>query len=262
MPTPFDEVIEKIKERGYHNQRLEDHSDIVGNRILSDLKNRCEALKKDFDENDVRCWPNVNAPGARGRKIDLLIGEPDANGEPDLGNIRICVENKSVITAHRNSYARFDDLNETLQVIHRVKSEAIIVATILVGIADRYLNVPDRIKPRYKHKEEDFDSKVLPRLSHGDQTLWDEFDYAISENRANDAARTIEKFRTLPVRNPGQTHQMGFDFLLFAPVFVDNVNEPYLARTNPFNINIDVDYSNMLTIMCRAYIARWHFSTI
>jgi len=259
MPTPFDEVIVKIKERGYHNQRLEEHSDIVGNGILSDLISSCSPLKKDFDDNTVKSWLNVHAPGARGRKIDLLIGEPDSNGDPDLNNIRICVENKSVITAHRNSYARFDDLNETLQVIHRVKSEAVIVATILVGLAGRYLNVSDRIKPLYKGKEEEFRTQILPRLSRGDLQLWEQFPSAMSTNRSNDPAKTIEKFKTLPVRNPGHTHQMGFDFLLFAPVFIDNVNEPYIARDNPFGINIDSDYSNMLAIICKAYISRWHF---
>jgi hypothetical protein len=259
MPTPFDEVIEKIKERGYHNQRLEEHSDIVGNGILSDLISSCGPLKKDFDENKVKSWLNVHAPGARGRKIDLLIGEPDPNGDPDLNNIRICIENKSVITAHRNSYARFDDLNETLQVIHRVKSEAVIVATVLVGLAERYLNVSDRIKPQYKGKEADFKNQILPLLSHGDPKLWEQFSVAVSSNRTNDPAKTIKKFKTLPVRNPGQTHQMGFDFLLVVPIFIDNVNEPYIARENPFGINIDSDYSNMLAIICKAYLARWHF---
>ena len=34
MTTPFDEVIEQIKSRGFHNQRLEDHSDIVSDCSL------------------------------------------------------------------------------------------------------------------------------------------------------------------------------------------------------------------------------------
>jgi hypothetical protein len=38
MTTPFDAVLEQIKLRGFHNQRLEDHSDIVSEGVLSDLR--------------------------------------------------------------------------------------------------------------------------------------------------------------------------------------------------------------------------------
>jgi hypothetical protein len=58
----------------------------------------------------ITSWLNVRTPGARNRKIDLLAGEADTGGKPDLEKLRFCVENKSVITAHRNLYARFDDL--------------------------------------------------------------------------------------------------------------------------------------------------------
>src|SRR3989442_11239341 len=58
------------------------------------------------------------------RSIDLLVGEPRADGNsPDLAKSRIFVENKSVVTAHRNKDARYDDLNESLQVLHRERSE-------------------------------------------------------------------------------------------------------------------------------------------
>ena len=65
--------------------------------------------------------------------MDLLIGEPDAAGNPDLKKVRICIENKSVITAHRNRDARFDDLYEVLQDLHGIKSEIIMGATVMVG---------------------------------------------------------------------------------------------------------------------------------
>jgi hypothetical protein len=112
MTTPFDEVIEQIERRGFHNQRLEDHSDIVSGGILTDLRQRCDPFAADFSTDRIRAWKNVRTPGARNRKIDLLVGEPDAAGEADLDRLRFCMENKSVITAHRNLYARFDDLNE------------------------------------------------------------------------------------------------------------------------------------------------------
>jgi len=46
---------------------------------------------------------------------------------------------------------------------------------------------------------------------------------------------------------------------LIAPLHVDNVNPPRLCRDNPFAINIDAEYDKMLTTICRAYEARWHF---
>ena len=80
MTTPFDEVIEQIKHRGFHNQRLEDHSDIVSGGILKDLGQRCDSFAADFSTDKIQAWKNVRTPGARNRKIDLLVGEPNAGG--------------------------------------------------------------------------------------------------------------------------------------------------------------------------------------
>jgi hypothetical protein len=110
MTTPFDEVIEQIRSRGFHNQRLEDHSDTVSDGILRDLRRRCDSFAADFSRHKIQSWKNVRTPGARNRKIDLLVGEPDVREGPDPDRLRFCVENKSVVTAHRNLYARFDDL--------------------------------------------------------------------------------------------------------------------------------------------------------
>lgn len=122
---------------------------------------------------------NVNAPGDRGRRIDLFVGEPAADGSsPDLEKVRVVIENKSVITAHRNRTNRFDDLKKALESIHGVKKEAIIVATIMVGLADRVLNIPDQVKKRYKDQVRRFENRILPRLSSGDQSLWKEFNWS------------------------------------------------------------------------------------
>ncbi len=261
MTTPFDHVIEGVRRRGFHNQRLEGHSDLVSEGILKDLQERCAPFAHDLSDGTIKSWKNVRTPGARNRKIDLLVGEPDQQGSPDLNQLRICVENKSVITAHRNLYARFDDLNEALQVLHRAKSEAILVATVIVGVAERVLNVPDKIKPRFRKNDAEFIANVLPRLSAGDQTLWDEFEWAISVNRPGDAAKTISRFRQLPTRPPGHTHVLGYDYVLVVPVFIDNVNPPRIPEARaPESLGIDVEreYHAMLDHICKAYNARWH----
>jgi hypothetical protein len=147
-------------------------------------------------------------------------------------------------------------LNQSLKVLHGAKPEAVKVATIMVGVAERVLNVPDRIKPMLQPDE--FTSKVLPRLSSGDESLWTEFPHAISRNRPDDARKTIEKFRRLPQRQPAHTHVEGYDYVLLVPVNIDNVNPPTVARTNSLGIHIEQEYQTMLERICTAYTARWH----
>ncbi|MCK6554295.1 hypothetical protein L6Q96_06865 [Candidatus Binatia bacterium] len=258
MRTPFDEVVEQIRVSGFHNHRREAHSDTVSRGIIADLTGECEVLRADLEADRVRCWLNVRTPGARQRKIDLLVTEPTPAGEPDLDAVRICVENKSVVTAHRNRDARFDDLNEALQVLHRVKSEAVLVATVIVGVADRVLNVPDRIKPMFRGRAGEFKEHILPRLSTGDQRLWTEFPLAVSANKPDDPAKTVAKFRQLPRRPPGLTHVVGYDYVLVVPAHIDNVNPPTIARDNALGIDVDAEYEVLLAQMCKAYKARWH----
>ena len=272
--TPFDKVVDEIKNRRYHNHRLEVHSDIVSAGIYQDLLVGCEALRKDVETGVIRQWLNVRAPGARERKIDLFIGqslestqEPDlfigqsllqSTQEPDIKKLRICVENKSVITAHRNRDARFDDLNEALQVVYAAKSEAVIVATILVGVATKVLNIPDQVKKLYKGRHDEFKRTILPRLSSGDQTLWNDFSWAVSVNKPNDPAETVRKLRMLPTRRPGHTHICAYDYVLIVPVLIDNVNPPELAIHNELGIEVREEYWKMISTMCKAYTARWH----
>jgi len=261
MTTPFDAVIDQIKHRGFHNQRLEDHSDVVSKEILKDLRERCAPFGADYAAGKITSWLNVRTPGARNRKIDLLVGEADVSGKPNLEKLRFCVENKSVVTAHRNRYARFDDLNEALQVLHHAKAEAVLVATVIIGVADRVLNVPDRVKTLYRKNLREFNNRIVLRLSSGEESLWEEFAWAVSINRAGDSARTLEKFRELPTRSPGHTHVVGYDYVLLVPAFMDNVNPPYIPKPNdPLSLGIDVqhEYDAMLEMICKAYTARWH----
>jgi len=258
MTTPFDKMIKDVNKRRYHNHRLQSHSNIVSLGILEDLLKNCPSFKEDFESGIINRWINVHTPGARQRKIDLLIGQQLPDGEPDLHKMRICLENKSVITAHRNRDARFDDLNESLQVLHRVQPETILLATVLVGTCEKVLNVPDGVKKLFRKNKDDFNMKVLPRLSSGDQMLWEEFDGAVSENSLTDPEKTVDKFRQLQIREPSHTHKIGYDFLMLVPVEIDNVNPPKIARRNNLGIDIDKDYQLMLEHVCKTYKARWH----
>jgi hypothetical protein len=257
MNTPFDQTIDDIRTRGFHNHRLEDHSGTVSRGILRDLRATCEPFRQDFTAGLIREWLDFPSPGGRSRKLDLVVAEPDEDATgPDLAHLRLCVENKSVVTAHRNRTNRYDDLSDVLGALHQKKPDAILVATVLVGVAENVLNVPDRVRPFVP--PEDFIGRVLPRLSTGDQTLWAEFPHAVSRNRPRDAARTVEKSRELPTRPPGRTDLVAYDYVLLVPVFIDNVCPPRVERDNALGIDVDAEYSRMLDRICKAYTARWH----
>lgn len=98
-----------------------------------------------------------------------------------------------MITAHRNRTNRYDDLSDLVGVLHRTRPEAVLVATVLIGLAEKVLNVPDRVKPFLSREK--FEKRVLPRLSSGDESLWEEFPRAVSRNRRGDPERTVEKLR-------------------------------------------------------------------
>ena len=260
MWTAFDDMIDAISQRRYHNHRREEHSNLVAEGIWADLLRSCPELAEDYEADRVTYWVNVPAPGLQERKADLLVGEIDAQtSEPDLSRVRICMENKSVITAHRNKNERFRDLNNFVSEVQTARQEAIVIGTVVVGTARRVLNVPDRIKPLFKRRPHEFTSSVLPRLSSGDEALWVEFDSAVSENRPNDPAKTVKYFLGLPTRNPAGTHGIGFDALLIVPAHIDNVGPPSLARDNALDIDIDGDYERMLNTVSKAYRARFHF---
>ena len=259
MNTPFDRVIRRIVERGYHNHRKEEHSDIASMGIWDDLRDHSSEINSDYGMGRIDHWLNRPAPDLQRRRADLLVCEIDEQTDvPDLSRVRICLENKSVVTAHRNKGERFRDLDNFRSEVQQRRREAIVLGTVMIGTAKRYLNVPDRISPLYKNRPEEFGQTILPRLSTGDETLWDDFDFAISENRPDDAKKTLDHFRSLPTRTPNLTHQAGFDYLLIVPVHIDNVNPPRIDRDNNLGLDVDEEYSNFLETIRRAYVARWH----
>lgn len=258
MNTPFDKAIESVRSAGYHNHRLETHSDIVSDGIYEDLLRTCAAFRTDVEGGKVSVWKNVSSPGDRERRVDLFVGEPDASGQPNIGKCRIAIENKSVITAHRNRTNRFDDLKKVVAAIQEERPEALLIATVLIGLAGRVLNIPDQVHKFYRGREDDFDREVRPRLSTGDETLFEEFNWAISNNRASEPEKTLELFRTLPTRGSAQTHLTAYDSVLLVPVWIDNVHPPQLPRPNPLGIDVDAEYAEFLERTCKAYTARWH----
>lgn len=257
MITPADRVVERILQDRYHDHRSARHSDIICNHFILDLLKQCPALANDIESAKVEYRLNVDVSGLT-HKVDLMIYEvDDMNTDPALERARLCMENKSVITAHgKNRKNRQSDLSDFANLLQAKKPEAIVLGHVLVGTGIQYVNIPDAVKRKCQILDIDFDVDVLPRLSSGDQKLWEEF--GTKPNSVDAATKTIEMMGTLPVKEKGFTHELGFDFLLIEPVFVDNINPPRVERENPFGINIDAQYEEMLKRTCRAYASRWH----
>jgi hypothetical protein len=222
-----------------------------------DLVKQCPALANDIESAKVMYRLNVDVPGLT-HKVDLMIYEvDDIDDDPALERARLCMENKSVITAHgKNRKNRQSDLSDFVNLLQAKKPEAIVLGHVLVGTGIQYVNIPDAVKRKCQILEIDFERDVLPRLSSGDHKLWAEF--GTKPNSDDAASKRIEMMRTLPVKEKGFTHELGFDFLLIEPIFIDNVNPPRVERENSFGINIDSQYEDMLSRTCRAYTSRWH----
>jgi hypothetical protein len=110
VSTPFDTVISDIAAAGYHNHRLEAHSDTVSNGIVSDLTAFCDVFRTDLESGVIKTWLNVSAPGDRLRKADLLIGEPGPEGEPpkkpNIGTKRPDIGTKRPYFRTKRPYSR------------------------------------------------------------------------------------------------------------------------------------------------------------
>jgi hypothetical protein len=102
----------------------------------------------------------------------MIYEVDDINDEPALERARLCMENKSVITAHgKNRKNRQSDLSDFVNLLQTKKPEAIVLGHVLVGTGIQYVNIPDAVKRQCQILKIDFDCDVLPRLSSGDQKL-------------------------------------------------------------------------------------------
>lgn len=291
--TPFDEHADRANAVGFHNHRDNSHSDIISDGLVSGLREVCPSLRRHLDAGTVGCWKNQPNPWGRKRNTDLVIADPLKSSlpatlpptpypsqgaasmrgaKPDNTRVRIVIEHKSVITAHRNRSARHDDLNN-LSKEAAGESRVVVAATVMVGMAARVLNVPDRIMPRYyaqsersgrlvrKLDEERFNREVLARLRAHDPKLLNDFPDAVSYNTPRDIEDTLAKFGTLRLRPPDDRTKPGLDALLLVPVYYDNVGPARVARDNPYDINVDAAYQAFLQRIAGDYDRIWSGST-
>ncbi len=178
------------------------------------------------------------------------------NRRPDLTHLRLCVENKSVVTAHRNRTNRYDDLSDVSGVLHRNKPDAILVATVIVGIAENVLNVPDRVKPFVS--PERFHRTSPAEAFHGRRYFCGLSSHGCQPQPSADPKRTGEKFRELPTASAWKNRSCCLRLRPSGTGPIDNVHPPRVERDNGLGIDVDAEFRIMLDRICKAYTARWH----
>lgn len=266
MLTPFDGILNNIVRRGYHNHRLDEHSNLMTDQIIGDLARRCKAFARDQASPAFKGWYNVKA--ADNRTTDYIFGpvHPDSprdllgkssRAKPVLTDVRLLIEHKSVVTAHRNRSARFQDIEREMRAIYSHSPKTIIVATVIIGTCLRVLNVPDCVKCDPRYSEAEFEARIVHRLSTGDQSLWDDFRHCVSGNKHHEPLTTVRLFQSLPTREPENANpgMPTMDVVLLIPMAIDNVNPPGLSKID--GIDAILAYDAMLDHICRAYSSRW-----
>jgi hypothetical protein len=269
VTTPFDIHAEMVNRIGYHNHRVNTHSDIISNGIIEDLKHISKTFASDLESGRIGCFKNQPNPWGRKRNTDLIIAKPLTKSKSSPSQIRAIIEHKSVITAHRNRDARHDDLFNLCQEA-AADPHIVVAGTVMIGLCERVLNIPDHIRKTYKLPgisksgrrgtdidEDRFEKEILSRVRSHDQKLWADFEYAVSYNTPGDIQKTLSKFRTLPIRQKNNPDFAGFDALLLVPVYYNNVDPARVARDNNLGMDVDKDYNLFISTISKAYEERY-----
>ena len=289
--TPFDDHAEGVQAAGYHGHRGSNHSNIISAGLLRDLRERSPELREDLDSGKVGAWLNIKIPLHEGNwDADFVVAEPDEatlptsaratrppgpNGaaahpgaKPDGRRLRLVMEHKSIVTAHRNRINRFKELASDIEYSNDAGYNVVVAVTILIGTAPRVLQVVDGVRKIYrlpgsgtKYDEERFEREVGARLKVKDPTIWDQFPGFVSVNRVKDAENTAAYFRkVLPARSADRINQRGLDALLLVPVYYDNVGTAHVDRQHVLGHDFDEGYSAFLDTLANAYARRWGMS--
>ena len=176
MSTAFDDVIDEIKKRGFHNHRLEDHSIVMSRGI-------CATCAPCANRSHMISQRTASAAGSTPhRPLDGRASWTSSSLSPpgisQTSHAYAYVSRISPLLLHTvTAPTATTTSSDLVGALHRKKPDAVLVATVLVGLAENVLNVPDRVKPFLLPNE--FKTRVLPRLSSGDAALWGEFPQAM-----------------------------------------------------------------------------------
>jgi hypothetical protein len=268
--TAFSDLIDFIRNERIHHPRTGVHSDILSKGLLNDLCRVSDVFLNHAEEGEICYKLNMKIEDAsRHHVVDLVIGRPRNKGQlqakseqlagdgplcqcvGELVETRIIIENKSLVTAHRNVFNRTRILTDISDFVRNSKhKDAILIGTFLVGTAERFLNYETFVRARdvlnrlCKKSSYDFDS-LEKNIGTGSRELRDFVtnpnlpERMVSVNRTDDPKRTLQSIvGDIPVKTDTKT---GYDALIIQFCHIDNVDPPRLDFPDFFD---DPSYSH------------------
>lgn len=241
--------------------------------------------KRKNRKNDLQIWSKCKkSPVIRGvaKENGIAINPADvytvgyANNIEEFEAIVLIIENKSLMTAHRNVFNRTRILKELSSFLSSGYGSSIRIATWLQGTSQAYVN-PDRLKwakdtvsalcahnpTKLKAACKVMDNELATiEASLGHAKSYASavlrvnsklYDMLVSTNKLGEPQKTMKDV-IAEVGGP-RTREGGYDALIFQFVKIDNILEATLDEPSYFR---DEEYSgfkyaNALDIICKKY---------
>ncbi len=253
--TAFERLVSYLERERIHHPRTGFHSDYLSKEFLRDLYHVSSIFKSDVDAGTI-CYKVNHRLGLGGRQhvLDLVLGtredssqqtsiDPKNQGfqrirESEPKDIRLIMENKSLITAHRNVYNRTRILADLAEAVrdgqHR---HVLLVGTFIIGTADKFLNYETFIRARdvlsHLCSESKFNLKELEGMIGTGNEKIREFvedpalpETMISRNKPDEPEKTLDIIiQDVPIK---QLSGGGYDGFAIQFCHLDNIDRPRL----------------------------------
>lgn len=211
------------------NPRSQANSDAMADFVVADLMASCPDLSAALTSGQLKSLKNPNVPTkAAERSIDLVLYE--GNG-PTI-SVRVSVENKTIMTAHRKARKnRYGDLIAYSNHMHNHNRKCVAGAIIVVNVSPAYEN-PDAFA-KGLHRREFKMEKVVKD--------------------------TIAIFDNIPLRGAVDDPNELPEAVAVVVVDYDGVSPATLVTDHPLapQIGSHVNYANFVQRICRIYAERF-----
>jgi len=297
----FERVIKRIRNDGVYHPRDQRVSTQLGLEILRDLYFVSPEFREDVNCGRICYGFNLKfekTSTSNSKRTDLAIGVLDESADippiltkyledapliPEMKmlhittrdrdlmkEVRIAMENKSVITAHRNRNNRSDELVSIADVLSEACPGAILVATVMIGTATEFLNYEvlqraegvlevfcERVRGGYQLDEikrllgrsapEIADFLNQPRIRKA----------LISTNESQEPFNTMDRMHGV-LKPRENTSQIGYDVLILQFCHIDNIGPARLESPEYFKgIYAQYQYNTALKRLSGLYRERF-----
>ncbi len=267
VASAFDDLVDHIIKHKIYNPRPQVISRVLSRGIIKDLIKYSKHFREHIKEGIAVFRTDLRlTKDGKSHTIDLALGlrkksesrtkrkplsiEIDGeslivyNEEPL--EFTLFLENKSIITAHRNKRNRTRDLESLASFLPKFGEDPIKAATMIIGTAERYLNV-DRLKWAEdaldllcKERNSDISIEgIRESMGQSDQTLIELLkdekiaELFCSKNKTEDPQKTMETvISEVPLKPDSQE---GFDAIAIQFLSLDNIHTPTLVTPDYFS---------------------------